>query len=125
MVAHDAIRFQFLEGVRKGVVSYVVKEGGVGDQVRTVPDIVGHIRSAAKDAERPHGQVVHAQSVIEARVGRTGIDQVRKAELADVTEPLKRRRVHNRDGDRIQPDRVPHRITNDERTSMPVHGRRQ
>ena len=125
VVAGDAVGFQLLQRVGEGVVADVVEEGGVGDQAFAPPSFRGTRLPLLQDAERPRRQVVDAQGVVEASVRGTGVDEVGQSQLADVAEPLKRRRVHDGDGCRVQPYRVPEGIADDEGTSMSRHGVRQ
>ena len=122
VVAGDAVGFQLLQRVGESVVADVVEKGRVGDQTLVPPCLGRAWLLLFQDAERLDRQVVDAKGVVEAGVGGAGVDEVGQPELADVAEPLKGRRVDDGDGDRIQPDRVPQRIADDERSSMSRHG---
>ena len=63
--------------------------------------------------ERAPGEVVRAERVLEARMRGAGIDEKREAELANVAQPLERRRIDQLEGERIEPDVVPERVADD------------
>jgi hypothetical protein len=68
--------------------------------------------------------VVDAERVVEARVRRARIHQVREAELADEAQPLERLRVHDADGRGIDADGVPERVPDDVGPGGWCHGGR-
>ena len=69
----------------------------------------------AHDGERAAGQVIDAERVVEAGVRRARVHEVRVPQLLDVAQPLERRGIDDPHRDRVQPDRVPERVPDDDR----------
>ena len=88
----------FLEGMRERIVSDVVEQGC-------------HV-----DVQLGRGtprQVIRPQRMLEARMGRTGIDEKCVAELPDVAEALEGWRIDHRQCLGLEADVVPERVADD------------
>ena len=72
--------------------------------------------------ERPAGEVVRPERVLEPRVGRARVDEKRQPELPNVAQPLERRRIDQLEAERIEPDVVPERVADDLDGHGPVGG---
>jgi len=57
--------------------------------------------------------VIGADRVLEAGVRGAGINEIRQAELADISEPLKNIRVDEPESQLIDPDIIPQRVAQD------------
>jgi len=57
--------------------------------------------------------VICAECVFEARVAGAGVDEVGEAELSDVSQTLERAGVDQSEGEWIDADVVPERVTDD------------
>src|SRR5687768_3217633 len=110
VVRRHALGLELLERVRERVVADVVEEGRVGNELLAFPHFRWGRTPLAQQTERGGGEVIHTERVIEARVRRARIDQVREPELSDVAETLEGVRVHDPGGRGIEPDRVPQRV---------------
>src|SRR5436190_1080867 len=60
----------------------------------------------AKHRERPAGEMISAERVMEARMRRAGIGEAGPAELADVAQPLQDGRIDESEGDLVVEDVV-------------------
>src|SRR5438045_9263353 len=90
---------------------------------RVVPDVVqqssdahggaGCLRDSSKGApvvEQCEGatrEMIGAKRVLEAAMGGAGVDEKREPELANVAQPLKRRRIHEPNRQLVDGDVVP------------------
>ena len=90
-----------LERVGEGVVADVVQQGGEPDGEAVLSATRRQLAPLLEGGERPAGQVVGAEGVLEAGVGGAGIDEEGVAELADVAEAL--------DGRGVERERAPAR----------------
>ena len=115
VVARDARGFQLLERVRERVVADVVEQTGERDEAELRRIDVVQRTTLAHDGERAARQVVDAERVVEARVRRARIHEMRVPELLDVAQPLEGRGIDDPHRDRVQPDRVPERVPDDDR----------
>ena len=68
---------------------------------------------SCKRGERPAGEVIGAERVLEPGVRGAGVDEERVTELAHVAQALERRGVDRRRRGRLEPDVVPERIADD------------
>src|SRR6476620_4331877 len=66
--------------------------------------------------QRQSREVVGPERMLEPRVSGAGIHQVREAELPNVSEPLKYRRVDELQSQRVDTDVVPQRIPDNHTT---------
>ncbi len=101
-----------LERMREGVVPDVVQQRRQphGEGVARVEPGAGRLLELG---ERAPGQVVGAQRVLEAAVGRAGVDEKRLPQLAYVAQALHRGGVHHGERLGVQPDVVPERVAHD------------
>ena len=124
VVGGDLRLLELLQRVGEGVVADVVQKRGVPNQVHALPDARRNRRPGLEDADCAVREVVDPERVVESGVRGAGVDEVRQPQLPDVAKPLEGRGVDDGCGYGIQADRVPHRITDDERPSMADHGGR-
>jgi hypothetical protein len=85
--------------VRIGTVAHIVEERGV-------PHIGGFVVGERERARGERAEVVCAQSVLEARVVRARVDEVRGPELMDAPQALHARRVDERERAGVERDVV-------------------
>src|SRR2546430_12672186 len=57
--------------------------------------------------------MIRAERMLEARVARTGIDEIREPKLPHIAQTLERARIHELQGQWIDADVVPERISYD------------
>jgi hypothetical protein len=108
----------FFERVGKRIVANVVEKGGESDTNSLVGgDELGHA-ALIECGECASSEVIGAQRMLEARVRRAGIDQIRIAELPHIPQTLDCRGVQHRQRIAIHSDVVPERIAND----LEIHG---
>ena len=99
------------EGVGKRVMADVVKQ-----RRESHPKRGGGLDASYRLLElsqRAAREMTGAERVLEAGVGRSGIDQEGVAQLADVAEPLHGRRIHDGQCLGVEADVVPERIADD------------
>ena len=111
------------ERVREGIVPDVVKQGREPDREAVVLRHEVDLAALLQARQRPPGQVIRAEGVLESGVRGAGIDQERMPHLADVAEPLDRRRVQRQQRGAIQADVVPEGVANDLELFVVGHGR--
>jgi len=93
------------------VSEVVERRGGANDRI--VPLLGSKVIPLAQHRESSTREVVRAERVLEARVRRAGVDEVRPAELADVAQPLKDVGVNEAESDLVDADVVPERVAQD------------
>ena len=70
-------------------------------------------RVLLEERERAAGEVIGAEGVLEAGMGRARVDQVGEAELPDVAQALHGIRVEQSQRERLDTDVIPERIPDD------------
>jgi hypothetical protein len=110
MMSGYPLCLQLFEGVREWIVSDVVKQGCERDERALGFIDFAQPADLGEHAECAPREMIHADSMIEARMCSARIDEVRVSELLDVPESLKRCRVHNPHGDGIEAYRIPQRV---------------
>jgi hypothetical protein len=90
-------RTDLLQGMGERIVADVVEEHGRANEGRVL----------LEEGERAAGEVIGAEGVLKARVGRAGVDEVGEAELADIAQALHGIRVEQPQGERLDTDVVP------------------
>ena len=121
VVARDRSGAHLLHRVREGVVPHIVEKGSEQDdrQLSALLRADPLQRAApAQAGDGAAGEPVHADRVVEARVDRARIHQMREAQLLDPPQPLEIRGVDDLGGNSVEPDVVPDRIP--ERATMSV-----
>ena len=106
-------RADLLERVREGIVPDVVQQCGVSDDEARLPVQPTRQVTLFEQRKRSSREMVCAEGVLEARVARAGIHEIREAELSNVAQPLERARVDEAQRERIDADVVPERIADD------------
>ena len=106
-------RADLLEGMRKRVVPDVVEQRGGADKRAFVATDGGEFLLFLEEIQRAPGEVERSERVLESRMGGAGIDEKSEPELANVSEPLKRRRVDQLEAQRIESDVVPEGVPDD------------
>jgi hypothetical protein len=110
----------FLERVRERIVSDIMKERRRSNYrlffsiCTTEPVALGHQR------QRSARQMIRAECVLEPRVGRSGINEIRQAKLPDVSESLKDFRIDETERQLVDTNVVPDWVAQDFET----HARR-
>ena len=111
-------RADLFQRVRERVVSDVVEQRrGPDDRLLLLADRGGVFRFA-KERERASREVVGAERVLESRVCRARIDEVRPSELADVPESLKDFGVDEAERELVDANVIPDGVAQD----LEVHG---
>src|SRR5207253_8841960 len=100
------------DSVREWLVTDVVQQAGVRNDVDIVEIDLVECLAAFEQMDGAAGNVIDAECVIEARVRRARIHQMRETQLPDVTQALKRFRVDDALCNIIDPNRIPQRIPN-------------
>ena len=112
-------RTDLLQSVRKWIVSDVMKQRG-----RPHDGIVASAERPAfalgEQGQRTAGQMVRAQCVLEARMGRAGVHEVRQPQLTHVAQSLHDTGVDQPHREVIDPDVVPQRVADD----LEIHAQR-
>lgn len=92
---------------------YVVEQRRVLHQPRVQRVDLLERSSLPQQPDDAAGQMIYAERVIEPRVGRPWIHQVRQPELLDVPEPLEDRGIDDPNRGPVEFDRVPEGIAED------------
>ena len=122
----DALRLvgreaRLLERVGERIVTDIVEQGGEPDGQTVTRIDPGQLATLLQRRERPSGQVVGAEGVLESGMGGAGIDEKGVAELSDVAEPLDRRRIEHELRRAVEADVVPERVADDLEVVPPFH----
>ena len=104
---------RLLQRVGEGIVPDVVEQGGEPDRETVVGRHVLELAPFLQAREGAARQVVGAEGVLEPGVGGAGIDEEGVADLADVAQPLHRRRVQREERGAVEADVVPEGIADD------------
>lgn len=91
----------------------VVEQRGDPDQDALVAVDQREVVLILEQRERSPRQVVRSERVLEPRVSGSRIDEEGQPELANVPQPLEGRCVDQLETERIEPDVVPERVTDD------------
>ena len=91
-------------------MSNVVKKRRGSDDCLLVLTNRDRILCLAKKREGATRQVVRPQCVLESRMGRARVDEVRPAQLPDVAEPLKDFGIDETERELVDSDVVPDRV---------------
>jgi hypothetical protein len=109
-------RANFLERVRKRVMTDVVEQRGGGNDCALGGLDARKLSAFREQRERAPREVIRAKRVLESGVCRPGINEVGEPELPNVSKPLKGGGVDEAKGDVIDADVVPEGIADD------IHG---
>ncbi len=77
------------------VMPDVVQQGGQAHEREIIVGNALELAPLPEECQRAPGEVVRPQGMFEPRMGRSRVDQVGVAQLADVTQALERRAVHD------------------------------
>ena len=91
----------------------VVKERGRLRDRALLERHAPQLAALLEERDGESGEMVGAERVLEPRVSGAGVDEVRQPELPNVPEPLENGRVDELQGERVDTDVVPQRISND------------
>ena len=108
-------RADLLERVRERVVSDVVQQCSGLDDGSLVRRDAPELAALPEQRERPSCQMIRADGVLEPRVRRAGVDEVREPELPDVPQPLEGGCVDEAKRNVIDADVVPERVADGRR----------
>ena len=103
-------RADLLERVRERIVADVVQQRGDLRDDALLDRDPAQLAALIEERERGAREVIGAERVLEARVRGAGIDEIREAELPDVSQALKNRRVDELQGERVDTNVVPERV---------------
>ena len=109
-------RADLLERVRERIVPDVVQQRGGGDDPRFSHRRL-QLTARREQRERATGEVPGAERVLEPRVRRARVDEVREPELPHVPQPLECPRVDEADRQVVERDVVPERVPDDVKQS--------
>ena len=106
-------RADLLEGVGEGIVPHVVQQRRVAHDAALGGRKLTRELALGEQGEGTAREVICAQRMFEARVARARVDEIREPELAHITQPLERARVHEPQGEWVDGDIVPEGIADD------------
>jgi hypothetical protein len=99
--------------VREGIVTYIVQQCGHANSQTVLFGSGAYLAEIAEGRQRPPGEVVRSEGMLESGMGGAGVDEKGVSQLTDVAQALNRRSIESEERGRIDPDVVPQRVSND------------
>ena len=106
-------RANLLERVAEGIVTHVVEQHRHARQLALARIDTGQFPALHQQCDRAPRHVMRPERMLEPRMRGARINEECVAELSDVAQPLHRRRIHQGQCQRVEPDVVPERIADD------------